>query len=100
VATSERVTVTLPVDLVDGIDGFERNRSRVIAEAVAHELERRRREGLLPLLASPHPESAEFAEAGLAEWGEALPPGDGLVDESAGQPVRWVQGRGWVAESA
>jgi len=38
-ATTERVTVTLPVELVEGIDRFERNRSRFIAEAVAHELE-------------------------------------------------------------
>jgi metal-responsive CopG/Arc/MetJ family transcriptional regulator len=37
-ATTARVTVTLPVDLVEGIDRVERNRSRFIAEAVEHEL--------------------------------------------------------------
>ncbi len=46
-ATTERVTVSLPLDLVEDIDRFERNRSRFITAAVEHELLRRRREGLL-----------------------------------------------------
>lgn len=94
---SERVTVTLPAELVDGIDRWERNRSRFIAEAVQHELTRRRRQGLLRSIANPHPEAMEVAEAGLAEWGAALPSDDdGLVDASAGKPVRWIEGRGWT----
>lgn len=100
-ATTERVTVTLPIDLVEGIDRFERNRSRFIADAVEHELVRRRREGLLRSLASPHPEAAELAETGLGDWGASLPPDDeGLVDEALGKPVRWAPGLGWVEESA
>ena len=100
-ATTERVTITLPIDLVEGIDRLERNRSRFITEAVEHELVRRRREGLLRSLASPHPEAAELAETGLADWGASLPADDeGLVDEAAGKPVRWVEGQGWVEESA
>jgi hypothetical protein len=100
-ATTERVTVTLPLDLVEGIDRFERNRSRFIAEAVVHELARRRREGLLRSLKRPHPEAAELADTGVAEWGARLPAGDeGLVDEIAGTPVRWVEGQGWVEEPA
>lgn len=99
-ATTERVTVTLPIELVEGIDRFERNRSRFIAEAVEHELLRRRREGLLRSLANPHREAVDLAETGLAEWRASLPAGDeGLVDESAGKPVRWVEGQGWVEES-
>ena len=100
-ATTERVTVTLPIDLVEGIDRFEHNRSRFVAEAVEHELVRRRREGLLRSLANPHPEATELAETGLADWGAGLPAGDeGRVDEAAGKPVRWVEGEGWVEESA
>ncbi len=100
-ATTERVTVTLPIDLVESIDRFERNRSRFIAEAVEHELERRRRDGLLRSLATPHAEAGELADTGLADWGASLPEGDeGLVDETAGKPVRWVDGQGWVEESA
>jgi hypothetical protein len=100
-ATTERVTVTLPIDLVEGIDRFERNRSRFVAEAVERELVRRRREGLLRSLANPHPEAAELADTGLADWAARLPAGDeGLVDEAAGKPVRWVEGEGWVEESA
>jgi len=98
--TTERVTVSLPIDLVEGIDRLERNRSRFIAEAVEHELVRRRRLGLLRSLAHPHQEGAELAETGLADWGASLPAGDeGLVDEALGKPVRWVDGRGWVEES-
>jgi len=100
-ATTERVTVTLPIDLVEGIDRLERNRSRFITEAVERELARRRQEGLLRSLASPHPEAAELAETGLADWGASLPPEDeGLVDEAAGKPVRWIDGQGWVEEPA
>ena len=99
-ATSERVTVTLRAELVESIDRFERNRSRFIAEAVEHELSRRRREALLRSLKSPHPEAAELAETGLADWGASLPPDDGgLVDVNAGRPVRWIEGQGWVEES-
>jgi len=96
-ATTERVTVTLPAELVESIDRFERNRSRFIAEAVEHELGRRRREGLLRSLKSPHPEAAELAETGLADWVASLPPDDeGLVDVNAGKPVCWIEGQGWV----
>jgi predicted transcriptional regulator len=99
--TTERVTVTLPVEMIESIDRLERNRSRFIAEAVEHELARRRREGLLRSLKSPHPEAAELAETGLVDWSASLPADDeGLVDMSAGKPVRWVEGRGWVEESA
>jgi len=98
-ATTERVTVTLPAELVESIDRYERNRSRFIAEAVEHELGRRRREGLLRSLKNPHPEAAELAETGLADWGASLPPDDeGLVDVSSGKPVRWLEGQGWVEE--
>ena len=100
-ATTERVTVTLSAELVESIDRLERNRSRFIAEAVGHELVRRRREGLLRSLERPHPEAAELAETGLADWAASLPADDeGLVDISAGKPVRWVEGQGWVEESA
>lgn len=100
-STTERVTVTLPVGLVESIDRLERNRSRFIAEAVEHELARRRREGLLRSLESPHPEAAELEETGFADWSASLPADDdGLVDVSAGTAVRWVEGQGWVQESA
>ena len=99
-ATTERVTVTLPIELVEGIDRFERNRSRFITQAVEHELLRRRREGLLRSLASPHPEAPELGEIGLGDWGASLPAGDeGLVDGAGGKPVRWVEGQGWVEDS-
>ena len=100
-ATNERVTVTLPAQLVEDIARFERNRSRFILEAVQRELVRRRRDGLLRSLKSPHPEASELADTGLAEWAASLPTGDeALVDMSAGKPVRWVEGQGWVEESA
>ncbi len=97
-ASIERVTVTLPNDLVRDIDRREKNRSRFIAEAVRRELDRRRREELRRSLENPHPESRELAEQGFEEWSRGLPDEDAaaLVDSSAGKAVEWVPGSGWV----
>jgi Arc/MetJ-type ribon-helix-helix transcriptional regulator len=94
----ERVTVTLPGDLVRDIDRREKNRSKFVGEAVRRELDRRRRTELRRSLANPHPESVELAEQGLEEWRRGLPEEDAgaLVDASGGRPVRWIAGEGWV----
>ena len=97
---AERVTVTLSAELLEEIDRLERNRSRFIAEAVQHELDRRRRDALLQSITNPHPETTELVDTGLADWTSDLPDDDGLVDRSAGTPVRWIQGQGWVREPA
>ena len=99
--TVERVTVTLPADVVRDIDRRDKNRSKFVAEAVSHELDRRRRDELRLSLENPHPESVELAEQGLDEWSRSLPIEDSesLVDYSAGTPVRWIPGEGWVGES-
>ena len=92
----KRVTVTLPDDVVDEIDRWEKNRSRFVLEASLRELELRRREQLERSLRSPHPESALVAEEGLEEWGRGMGGDDeGLVDASAGQQVRWAPDSGW-----
>ena len=98
--TAERVTVTLRADLLEQIDRVERNRSRFIAEAVEHELQRRRRQALLQSVATPHPETTELADIGIGDWVKDLPDENDLVDLSRGTPVRWVEGRGWIKESA
>ena len=95
----ERVTVTLPADLVERIDQLERNRSRFIAEAVEHELAQRRRDALLQSVKNPHPETTGLVEVGLSDW-IADPNDETLVNTSAGTPVRWVEGQGWTRESA
>jgi hypothetical protein len=102
VPTNERVTVTLPADLVRGIDRLEKNRSKFIQEAARRELERRRRDLLARSLRSPHPETAELAEAGFEDWASSLPEEDaaGLVDLRAGTDVRWVPGEGWTEAGA
>ena len=94
----DSVTVTLPNDLVREIDRREKNRSKIVAEAVRNELDRRRREEIRRSLDNPHPESTEFAEQGLDEWVRGLPDEDteALLDRSSGKPVRWVLGEGWV----
>jgi hypothetical protein len=91
-----RVTVTLAADLVDGIDRIERNRSRFIAEAVEHELMRRRQAGLLQSIHSPHADTVALVDAGLADWVSDLPADEGLVDLDAGTPVSWAEGQGWT----
>jgi Arc/MetJ-type ribon-helix-helix transcriptional regulator len=94
----DRVTVTLPNDLVRDIDRREKNRSKFVAEAVRKELDHRRREELRRSLQNPHPESAELAEQGLEEWARGLPEEDAgaLLNGNAGKPVRWVPGEGWL----
>lgn len=96
----ERVTVTLPADLVEKIDQLERNRSRFIAEAVEHELAQRRQDALLQSLQNPHPETVDLVDIGLSDWVSDLPGDETLVDASAGTPVRWIEGQGWTKESA
>ena len=94
----QRVTVTLPNGLVQEIDRQEKNRSKFVAEAVRHELDRRRRGELRRSLQSPHSESVELAEQGFDEWSRGLPEEDieSLVDSGAGTAIRWVPGEGWV----
>jgi Arc/MetJ-type ribon-helix-helix transcriptional regulator len=97
-ASVDRVTVTLPSDLVRDIDRREKNRSKFVAEAVRNELDRRRRDELRRSLHNPHPESTELAGQRLEEWTRGLPEEDAaaLVDSHAGRPVQWVSGEGWV----
>src|SRR5579862_7642712 len=66
-ASVERLTVTLPRDLIKDIDRREKNRSKFLAEAVRRELDRRRREELHRSLRSLHPDSTELAQQGLEE---------------------------------
>jgi post-segregation antitoxin (ccd killing protein) len=97
---TERVTITLSAELVEGIDRIERNRSRFIAEAVVHELARRRRAALQSSVRNPHSETADMADTGLGDWTADLPDDEGLVDVAGGTAVRWVAGQGWIKESA
>lgn len=94
----DRVTVTLPRELVAEIDRLEKNRSRFVLTAIEHELERRRREALRMSLENPHPETASLADAGFDEWATKLPADDvdGLFDPNAGKAIRWIPERGWV----
>jgi hypothetical protein len=96
----ERVTVTLPADLVEKIDRLERNRSRFIAEAVEHELTQRHRDALPQSIQNPHPETTELVDVHVRDWVSDLPADETLVDASAGTPVRWIEGQGWTKESA
>ena len=98
VVNTERVTVTLPSNLLDGIDRFEQNRSRFIAQAVEHELEHRRREELLRSVRSPHPGGDDLSELGTGDWlPDLVEDAAELVDLAGGTPVRWVSGDGWKA---
>jgi len=94
---NERVTVTIPEEIVRDIDRRENNRSRFILQAVQNELERRRKEELRRSLRAPHPESDRLARVGADDWIASLPEGDfDLVDVEAGESVRWIPGQGWT----
>jgi hypothetical protein len=73
---------------------------RFIAEAVQHEVTRRRRAALMQSVQSPHPESAHLTEAGLSDWTAELADDERLLDPAGGTAVRWVEGQGWIKESA
>ena len=94
---NERITVTLPGELVRDIERFERNRSKFILSAVRHELQLREREKLRRSLRNPHPESHANAELGFEEWSAGLPDDevDDLLNTDAGQDVSWIAGEGW-----
>lgn len=96
-AQLERITITLPGDLIAEIDRWDENRSRFVVAAVRVEIERRRREELKRSLEQPHAESEEIAELGFDDWAAGLVDEDesGLVDGAAGTPVRWTQAAGW-----
>jgi hypothetical protein len=96
----ERVTITLPAGLLQEVDQLERNRSRFIAEAVQHEVVRRRRAALLKSVQNPHPETTPLVDAGLGDWTSDLPDDEGLLDPAGGTAVRWVEGQGWIKEPA
>lgn len=97
-AGTERVTVTLPGELVREIDRLERNRSRFVLQAIQRELQRRRRAELRRSLGNPHPDTGDLVEDGFYEWARSLPAEEaaGLVDVSTGTAVRWIPGEGWV----
>lgn len=92
---AERVTVTMPKEIVEEIDGMTTNRSRFIVDAVRHELERKRREELLVSLRNPHEESLQVADLGMEDWCAGIPDDVDLVDPASGRAVRWRAGHGW-----
>jgi len=94
---TERVTITMPREVVEDIDRRARNRSKFILDAVRRELERRRREELRLSLQNPHEESDAVADLGMDDWGAGLPQEatDELLDPEGGREVRWRSGTGW-----
>ena len=97
-ASVKLVTVPLPDDFVKEIDRREKDRNKFVVEAVCHELDRCRCVEMQRSLQSPHPESTDLAEVGLGEGAWNLPVKDteALLGNSAGKPVRWIPGEGWV----
>jgi hypothetical protein len=95
------VTVTLPAEVVAEMGRLERNRSRLVLEAVRREIERRRRESLRESLAAPHPDTPLLVEEGFADWAAGLPEEDArsLLLPGAGHAVRWVPGEGWTEDA-
>ena len=95
--TTERVTITMPTEIVEEIDRQARNRSEFILDAVRREIERRRHEELRQSLRNPHPGSESIAEMGVKDWDPSLPGEavEDLVDREGGSEIRWVSGKGW-----
>jgi hypothetical protein len=96
----ERVTVTLPREIIEAMDRMTANRSRFILEAVQRELNRRRRETLSQSLRSPMSGSPEMLEEDFETWAGTVADKEStdLVDMNAGRSVHWVPGTGWVED--
>lgn len=95
IMTTERITITMPKEIVEEIDRMTNNRSRFILDAVRHELDRQRREDLRLSLCNPHKEASQVAEWGMTEWRAGLPDDSDLLDAASGRPVRWRADEGW-----
>ena len=90
----ERVTVTMPAELVASTDRYARNRSGFIAEAVRQDLKCRRRLELQRSLEQPHPESLATESLDLTAWGETLPAADSdLLDPNL---ASWQRASAWA----
>lgn len=92
---TERVTITMPREMVVEIDKIAANRSRFIVEAVRRELARKRREELLVSLRNPHEESSQVADLGVDDWAASLPEESDSLAPASGRAVRWRAGEGW-----
>jgi post-segregation antitoxin (ccd killing protein) len=96
----ERVTVTLPIELIEQIDRIERNRSKFVAVAIRNELSRRQLEHFRASLDNAHCDAAELTELGLDDWATGYPPEtEGIAERNAGSRVRWIEPHGWFKES-
>ena len=95
---SERVTITLPEEMVQEIDGRERNRSRFVQQAVARELERLRQQELQRSLDNPHTPTARPWPSPASQNGPIwrLPATRSCSIHSAGKEIRWDADRGWI----
>lgn len=91
----ERVTITLPEDVIEAVDQRSKNRSRFVLDAVRMYLDHLRREELKTSLENVHPDSRDIAPDDFAEWIAAGEADGDLVDPHAGRSVRWRPGRGW-----
>ena len=95
------VTIHLPPELLQAVDAQQFGRDAFVQEALRRELARAAREQLRASLETPHAESREMAELGLADWAQSLPEDDAaaMCDLSAGTAVRWTDDRGWSEET-
>ncbi len=89
--------MSFPPEMVQDIDRMERNRCKLIQEAVQHELQRRRHASLVRSLQNPHPETQELTDLGLEDWATRIPeiPADEILDLRLGVDVSWVPDQGW-----
>ena len=94
--STERVTISVPSELLAAVDRRGGSRSALVQSALRHELERLEQAELRQSLEDPHPESLALADVDIAEWAGALPAGDDdLLDPDGGVAVRWTEGEGW-----
>ena len=99
---AQRITLTLPSEVVTAIDRTTHDRDSFVTDAVRHEIDRRKEAQLRRSLDGPHPETSELAVSPSSNWPAGVPRDewDDLLTSDLGEEIRWEEGKGWQRQIA
>lgn len=94
---AQRIALTLPSEVISAIDRTTHDRDSFVADAVRHEIDRRKEAQLRRSLDSPHPETSKAAGSPLPNWPTGVPRNewDELLTSELGEEIRWEERKGW-----
>lgn len=94
---AQRITLTLPSEVVTAIDRTTHDRDSFVTDAVRHEIDRRREDQLQRSLDRPHPETSMANKSVPRDWPTGVPHDewDELLTSELGQDICWEEEKGW-----